>query len=309
MQMQLYGFPNSLEASVHFDFTQFTHTIDYYFSHCDSEREVYFYHGDHLGSASWITDNDGIPAQHLQYLPFGEPFVNQRATNYNERYTFTGKERDSETGYSYFGARYYDSDLSRLFLSVDPMADKYPSISPYAYCAWNPLKLVDPNGEEQEEIDTKYYNMKGELLFETNDGMDVAVLVYDEKKLESDLKKMKKEKQLDSPNANKNLHAKYGTLEQHQKKTAGESDDFTSDTWTLYFKTGYNDGYDNKKTVPKRLLYAIIASLNNDPVDSSPQDMNGGYSCGVMAGERARKNGEINLFKPKFKSSKEKIKI
>jgi len=52
----------------------------------------------------------------------------------------------SETGYSYFGARYYDSDLSGLFLSVDPMAYKYPSISSYAYCAWNPVKLVDPDG-------------------------------------------------------------------------------------------------------------------------------------------------------------------
>ena len=62
--------------------------------------------------------------------------------------TFTGKEKDSETGYCYFGARYYDSDLSGLFLSVDPMSDKYPSISPYAYCAWNPVKLVDPDGRE-----------------------------------------------------------------------------------------------------------------------------------------------------------------
>ena len=60
-----------------------------------------------------------------------------------------GLERGiSETGFSYFGARYYDSDLSGLFLSVDPMADKYPSISPYAYCAWNPLKLVDPDGRD-----------------------------------------------------------------------------------------------------------------------------------------------------------------
>lgn len=64
----------------------------------------------------------------------------------NRSVSFTGKERDSETGYSYFGARYYDSDLSGLFLSVDLMADKYPSISPYAYCMWNPVKLVDPNG-------------------------------------------------------------------------------------------------------------------------------------------------------------------
>ncbi len=67
---------------------------------------------------------------------------------YNYSFTFTGKEKDSETGFSYFGARYYDSDLSGLFLSVDPMADKYPNISPYAYCAWNPVKLVDQDGED-----------------------------------------------------------------------------------------------------------------------------------------------------------------
>ena len=64
----------------------------------------------------------------------------------HRRFTFTGKERDPETGYSYFGARYYDCDLSGLFFSVDPMSDKYPSLSPYAYCAWNPLKLVNPDG-------------------------------------------------------------------------------------------------------------------------------------------------------------------
>lgn len=63
-------------------------------------------------------------------------------------FTFTGKERDEETGYSYFGARYYDSELSGLFLSIDPMSNKYPSISPYAYCAWNPVKLVDPDGND-----------------------------------------------------------------------------------------------------------------------------------------------------------------
>ena len=62
--------------------------------------------------------------------------------------TFTGKERDAETGYGYFGARYLDHELMTMWLSVDPMSDKYPSISPYAYCAWNPVKLVDPDGRE-----------------------------------------------------------------------------------------------------------------------------------------------------------------
>ena len=60
-------------------------------------------------------------------------------------YTFSAKERDSETGLSYFGSRYYSSDLS-IWLSVDPMSDKYPSLSPYVYCADNPIKIVDPDG-------------------------------------------------------------------------------------------------------------------------------------------------------------------
>ena len=86
--------------------------------------------------------------QHLQYLPFGEHFVNERSAAYDERFTFTGKERDAETGYYYHGARFNSSDIG--WLSVDPMSDKYPSMSPYAYCAWNPVKLVDPDGEWPE---------------------------------------------------------------------------------------------------------------------------------------------------------------
>ena len=67
-------------------------------------------------------------------------------------FVFTGKERDEETGYGYFGARYMDHELMTMWLSVDPMADKYPSISPYAYCAWNPIKLVDPDGRDVEIV-------------------------------------------------------------------------------------------------------------------------------------------------------------
>ena len=113
----------------------------------EDENRCYWYHTDHLGSSSWITYTDGTPVQHLHYLSWGEDLVRQRHTNYHARYTFSGKEKDMETGYSYFGSRYYSSDLS-IWLSVDPMAHKYPSFSPYVYCANNPIKLVDPNGEE-----------------------------------------------------------------------------------------------------------------------------------------------------------------
>ena len=104
------------------------------------------YHPDHLGSASFVTDREGAVCQHIQYLPFGELFVSQRNCEFDSRYKFTAKELDNETSYTYFGARYYDSDLS-VWLSVDKLSDKYPSISPYAYAANNPVKLIDPNGD------------------------------------------------------------------------------------------------------------------------------------------------------------------
>ncbi len=107
---------------------------------------------DHLGSSSFITDASGITTQHLQYLPFGETFVEQTSNApYNTPYKLSGKKKDEETGYSYFGARYLNSDIS-IWLSVDPMADKYPNISPYAYCNWNPVILVDPDGREIEGV-------------------------------------------------------------------------------------------------------------------------------------------------------------
>ena len=83
--------------------------------------------------------------------------------------SFTGKERDEETGYGYFGARYMDHELMTMWLSVDPMADKYPSISPYAYCAWNPVKLVDPDGRE---FGKTYDKITGEMIHDDhiNDG-------------------------------------------------------------------------------------------------------------------------------------------
>ena len=115
------------------------------------ETDCYWYHPDHLGSASWVTDADGSAVQHLEYLPWGEDLVDQRLNSFDGvRYTFSAKEKDTETGYSYFGARYYNSDLS-IWLSVDPMTDKYPSTSPYAYCRNSPIRLVDPNGMFDDE--------------------------------------------------------------------------------------------------------------------------------------------------------------
>jgi RHS repeat-associated protein len=75
----------------------------------------------------------------------------QNAAGWSTPYKFTGKELDDITGLYYFGARYYDPRIS-LWMSVDPLAEKYPGWSAYNYVYNNPLKFVDPTGVEGESI-------------------------------------------------------------------------------------------------------------------------------------------------------------
>ena len=91
------------------------------------------------------TQTNPQPNMHLTHNP------SSITHNLAEKHTFSSKERDTETGLSYFGARYYSSELS-LWLSVDPMSDKYPHQSNYVYCSNNPLKVIDPNGEDEWDL-------------------------------------------------------------------------------------------------------------------------------------------------------------
>ena len=126
---------------------------------------LFYYHGDHLCSASWITDASGMPIQFIHYQPYGELYINYKTTAYDERFKFTGKERDAETDYDYFGARYYAS-ICPYWISVDPLADYKPQINPYAYCSWNPIVNIDPDGCEEWTLNSN----TGEFLYVSNKG-------------------------------------------------------------------------------------------------------------------------------------------
>ena len=126
----------------------------------DYEKMQFYYHPDHLGSSSYITNLDGEVAQHIEYVPFGEVFIEERNNTWNTSYLFNAKEFDEETGMYNYGARYYEPRLS-LWMSVDRFAEKYPYSTPYVYCLENPLKFIDLNGDSTV-IDNKgyikYYN-------------------------------------------------------------------------------------------------------------------------------------------------------
>ena len=94
-----------------------------------------------------MTDADGNIAQHVEYIPYGEVFVEERNSQFSTNYLFNAKELDNETGLYYYGARYLDP-TGAMWLSVDPMWEKYMGISPYAYCLGNPVRLKDPDGND-----------------------------------------------------------------------------------------------------------------------------------------------------------------
>jgi len=114
------------------------------------EKMQFYYHPDHLGSSSYITNLDGEVVQHIEYVPFGEVFIEERNNIWNTPYLFNAKEFDEETGLYYYGARYYDPRLS-LWISTDPLEEFYPNITSYTYCHNNPIILIDPSGMSDKE--------------------------------------------------------------------------------------------------------------------------------------------------------------
>ncbi|HLP04617.1 MAG TPA: RHS repeat-associated core domain-containing protein [Paludibacter sp.] len=119
----------------------------------------YFYHNDHLGSSSLITDANGDIVQHIEYVPYGGTFIDERrsASSWHTPFLFSGKERDEETGLLYVSQRYQDEKYC-IWYGVDPLAEEFPNVSSYVYCHNNPVNMVDPDGRGD------YYTNQGKWL-------------------------------------------------------------------------------------------------------------------------------------------------
>ena len=139
-----------------------------------TKEETFFYHSDHLGSTSYITDDHANITQYDAYLPYGELLVDEHSSSEDLPYKFNGKQFDEETGLYYYGARYMDPKIS-MWLGVDPLMEKYPNVTGYCYTMDNPIKFIDPNGKETYVIKNKTgtYTVVGGIL-NNNRGIYIA---------------------------------------------------------------------------------------------------------------------------------------
>ena len=134
------------------------------------DEGIYYYHGDHLGSSSVVTNKNGQFHEHIEYFPYGETWVHEKNGDkaMSMRYKFTGKEQDPETGLYYYGARYYDPVISK-WISVDPILNDYlPSnnkknmpaggifrssnLGMYSYVGNRPVNYIDPTGKYDVDV-------------------------------------------------------------------------------------------------------------------------------------------------------------
>jgi RHS repeat-associated protein len=110
--------------------------------------DINYFITDHLGSTRVTIDNAGEIKAQYNYYPFGKQWEDLNLMANTNRYTFSGKEKQTvkDLGYLDFGNRMYDSEIGRWFV-IDRFAEKYYSLSPYSYGALNPVNNIDINGD------------------------------------------------------------------------------------------------------------------------------------------------------------------
>ena len=130
----------------------------------NESNKYYYYLKDHQGNNRVVVSSDGAVEEVNHYYPFGGVFA---STSSVQPYKYNGKELDTKKGLNWYdyGARMYDPSLGR-FTTMDPMAEEYYSLSPYAYCLNDPVRHIDPSGEKIVDVNGNiiYTKEKGWLV-------------------------------------------------------------------------------------------------------------------------------------------------
>ncbi|MDY3344210.1 DUF6443 domain-containing protein [Riemerella anatipestifer] len=162
---------------------QFFPTAEGYYDYLH-KRYVYHY-TDHLGNVRlsyYKGSNNLVIDKESNYYPFGLEHTgyNGLLGNQSYNYKYNGKELQIEIGMYDYGARFYIPDLGRWGV-VDPLAEKYPSWSPYAYCYNNPIKFIDPTGMEGISTDVRRNKDGSYTVMNAHNDRDTNVYVVDDK--------------------------------------------------------------------------------------------------------------------------------
>jgi RHS repeat-associated protein len=144
-----------------------------------TDEGLVYFHKDHLGSTVRLTDINGDVVKTIGYRPYGD--IAYETGTASLKYKFTGQEYDAGSGLYYYNARYYDPKLTR-FTTADPLIpDSNPqSLNRYTYCLNNPVKYIDPTGNDfyDANMNVYYSEINNWLLFNYISGYGDTVYIY-----------------------------------------------------------------------------------------------------------------------------------
>ena len=263
------------------------------------EEVTYLYHPDRLGSVSVVSNQKGLPYERVEYLPFGEVWIEETdpATGYIP-FRFTSKELDEETGLYYHGARYYEPTISR-WMSADPAG--FALVNPmerdneggwrpktgysiieaanwYAYVSHNPVKYVDPTGERTYIFSISVIGKHRHLFIAIKkDGEDDVKIrsLYPKSKFVGAITGLDVIKGKSTPDVHD------GTTKESVKELKKAEN---------YFKEGSLDGglrYEGAIEIPEGMTeeefdQAVLDMADTYPVDDRPYDSTGGYNSNTF---------------------------
>jgi len=274
------------------------------------EQYQYFYHPDHLGSSSFITNSEGEVVQHIEYVPYGEVFIEERNNVWNTPYLFNAKEFDEETGLYYYGARYYDSRLA-MWYGVDALTEKYPNMGGYVYCANNPVKLVDPDGRKIKGFSV---NENGEVICNENLASSDAQDIYN-KAVKTEVGKNAFVDMINSDTDIELVYSNEATEDNGLTDGCGYNSNtglYTSATVTIYRENIESDASDDKGRFAS-LEEGIIATVVHESIHLSKDQIKLDRKYGRMASKKRHRALyyllEQNTMNKEYKAVKEYRKV
>jgi RHS repeat-associated protein len=208
----------------------------------------HYYLKDHQGNNRIVMNQNGTTVEQVNhYYPFGGLFEEGLATS-DQNYKYNSKELDRMHGLDWYdyGTRGYDATLGR-FMIIDPLSERYCTISPYVYCANNPVRYIDPTGMYFDEANEKEARKIERRLTKRISKLEKKVAKIERRgedvgELNSRISELRNsQKDVTDMRSNKNIEFKYSKVT-NKNNPAGTGNPVTS-------LTGINDAGHNVVTM------------------------------------------------------------
>ena len=129
--------------------------------------EARYFISDHLESTRLIAYPNGSVIEQNDYMPYGERHANSSLATSGNPFLYNGKELQKSFGINYIDSEARFQRLDGAFNSMDPLCEKHYHISPYTYCAANPINTIDPNGLDWYSYQEEYFDAQGNSHYRT----------------------------------------------------------------------------------------------------------------------------------------------